>query len=526
MNKRLISGLMATMLATALLSGCGGKEEATDSTANLNMEGYPITNEKITLTAMGAKQAIHGPWEDMRLCKDLEEKTNICFEFRTPPSTNYEEMKNIAFAGDDLPDIFLSGYLSASDEINNGLNGNLIPLEGLIDKYAPNIKEMFEKNPGLKASITTPDGHIYSLPEFNDGGGDNLVMWINYKWLDKLGITEVPTNTDELYDLLVRFRDEDPNGNGEKDEVPMTAINMFATREIAISWFGNTTASFEIKDGKVIYSPITENYRDYLTYMNKLYSEKLLDNEIYSQTNQQWTAKGKNNQAGISFQAAPFLFYEVDSANGEDAKYKALPPLTSPGNTTAVYPTSGDGIGKGVFAITKANKYPEATIRWVDYLYSEEGSIYANQLDFWKWTDDTKTEWVNKYPEGTEDTEKFRAANTPACGAPMPIWRRSEFSKLQSDPVNGFLNKVKEEIFKPAAVPALPNFYFTEVEQAVINEVHSNITVYVDQMEAKFISGLEPLSNWDKYIETIDSMGLDRVQKVYEAAYNRYKKAE
>ena len=525
MKKQLVLAALIAGLGIGMLSGCGKKDDAA-SAAEVNMSGYPIVKEKITLTAMGAKQAIHGPWEDMRLFKDLEEKTNIHFEFRTPLSANYEESKNIAFASNDLPDIFLSGYLTASDEINNGRNGNLVPLEDLIDKYAPNVQDMFDKNEGLKASITTPDGHIFSLPEYSDAGGDYLLMWINYKWLDKLGITDLPKTTDELYNLLVRFRDDDPNGNGKKDEIPLTAINMFATREIAISWFGNVSAAFEIKDEKVIYSPLTENYRDYLTYMNKLYSEKLLDNEVYSQTNQQWTAKGKNNQAGISFQAAPFLFYEVDSASGEDQKYKALPPLTGPNNPQPVYPTSGNGIGKGVFAVTKANKYPEASMRWVDYLYSEEGSRYVHMLDYWEWEDDAHTVWKSKYPEGIDDTEKFRAQNTPACGAPMPKWQRDEFYSRQDDPTNAFLAELKREQYKPIAQPQLPDFYFTEEEQAVINEKYSSISVYVDQMEAKFISGLEPLSNWEVFVDNIKGMGIDDVQKAYDAAYERYKQVK
>lgn len=107
----------------------------------------------------------------------------------------------------------------------------------------------------------------------------------------------------------------------------------------------------------------------------------------------------------------------------------------------------------------------------------------------------------------------------------MPMWQRSEFYEKQDDPTNAFLGGVKSQ-YIPVAQPPLPDFYFTDEEQTVINEKYSSISVYVDQMEAKFISGQEPLSNWDTFVDNIKGMGIDDVQKVYDAAYERYKQVK
>src|SRR5699024_10973892 len=137
---------------------------------------------------------------------------------------------NLDFASGDLDDIiFAAGNsnFTADMEVKYGEQGLIIPLEDLIEEYAPNIQKMFEERPDVKKSITTLDGHIYALPRVvKEGGTSSWYMspfWYNGRWLDELGVDELPETTEELYDLLVRFRDEDPNGNGEADEIPLSA---------------------------------------------------------------------------------------------------------------------------------------------------------------------------------------------------------------------------------------------------------------------------------------------------------------
>lgn len=50
-----------------------------------------------------------------------------------------------------------------------------------------------------------------------------------------------------------------------------------------------------------------------------------------------------------------------------------------------------------------------------------------------------------------------------------------------------------------------------------------DLNSYVEQMEAKFITGVEPLSNWDNYVDTIEKMNIKRYVEIYQDAYNRWK---
>ena len=63
---------------------------------------------------------------------------------------------------------------------------------------------------------------------------------------------------------------------------------------------------------------------------------------------------------------------------------------------------------------------------------------------------------------------------------------------------------------------------FTEEEQKILNPENSEIDSYIEEMQWKFITGQEPLSNFDTYLANLERMGIkDRIQ-VYQDAYDRY----
>lgn len=168
----------------------------------------------------------------------MEELTNISFEFRTPNLDSAPTQKNLMLASGDYTDIIFAGGLSHEEQVQYGGQGVLIPLEELIAEYAPNIQKIFEEYPEVLKSITATDGHIYALPQVMMG--ENWYrgpLWYNGAWLEALevDVDELPETTDELFDLLVRFKEEDPNGNGEADEIPLTGHTMDDLRQFFFS---------------------------------------------------------------------------------------------------------------------------------------------------------------------------------------------------------------------------------------------------------------------------------------------------
>lgn len=148
----------------------------------------------------------------MKYFKEMEKNTNIHFTFQTPPLESFETRKKLLFASNELPDIFYASSLSNSEITQYSKQGLLIPLEDLIEKHAPNIQKLFEEHPDIKKSITASDGHIYALPSV-----DRSLPWsksplrYNGSFLNALHVYQLPETTDELYELLKRMKNEDPN---------------------------------------------------------------------------------------------------------------------------------------------------------------------------------------------------------------------------------------------------------------------------------------------------------------------------
>ncbi|MEK3890037.1 extracellular solute-binding protein [Bacillus sp. FSL K6-3431] len=532
MKKSLKLLLTCTFSVILLLSACSsgnGEKKKSSKSANveINKEGFPIVDEKIELTMMGPSTGL-AEWKDMVVLQKYEEMTNIHFRFDTPPVSDFQTKLNLAFASGDIADVIYgagSNNLTPGMEVDYGEQGILIPLENLIDKYAPNIKKMFEKNPDLLRSVTTVDGHIYSLPRVSKGPTASWKMgpmWYNGQWLDALGVKELPKTTDEFYELLKRFKTDDPNGNGKADEIPLSDVKEQHTRAWLMGAFGLKEWGIDEINGKVRYTPITDNYKEYITFMNKLFKEELLDPEVFSQSSEQKKAKGQENRLGL-FQDW-FSFFTTGESEEDADNNPMFYPLTSSFSDEPVIPRN-PAIARGTFSITKNNSNPEATIRWIDYFYSQEGFEFLAQGPegyLWEWIDEeagTK-KWLDA-PEGYKTSEDYRGTLTPNYGISAPGLVVPIGGKEDTD-FDKFIGSETKEKIEPYAEVPFPLVYLTKEEQKKINTIEVDLQSYVEQMEAKFITGVEPLSNWDKYVQTIQKMNIDEYIKIYQDAYDRW----
>ncbi|MFI1243103.1 extracellular solute-binding protein [Enterococcus casseliflavus] len=545
--KKKLLGIAGVALCSMLgLGACGnssdeGAGEKKEVAINHDSQ-FPIIKEgeELTLNIMAPGVGL-AEWEDMPTLQDYQEKTGIKLTYTTPPSADFSTKLNLAFASGDLPDIVYgagSQALTASMEIDYGSQGILLPLEEYITpEIMPNLYALTQEDPSILKSITTPDGHIYSLPMISRNATSiwwQGPMWYNGTWLDNLGVSELPKTTDELQELLTRFKNEDPNGNGQADEIPLTDVDMNSTRVWLMAAFGLRTRGIQVDDDVVSYTPTSENYKAFLEYMNTLYDEGLLDKEVYGQSDEQKKAKGENNQLGLF--ADYFSFFTTGRSEEEAMNDPMFQPVTSEWAPEAKIPGS-PRISRGTFALTNVNPSPEASMRWVDYFYSEEGSKYIEQGPegfLWEYQENADGEKVRVYADGidTNNTEDERGKITPAYGLTTPnlvIDTTGEYhirKTANEEPdtrFNDWVAKETAEKMEDIAEVPFPLLYLTIEENDKVAATATDLTTYVEQMEAKFITGVEPLDNWDDYVKTIEAMGIDEYVEVYQAAYDRWK---
>jgi putative aldouronate transport system substrate-binding protein len=472
---------------------------------------------------MGRRSPIQPDWGDMGFFQVMEAKTNIKFNYRTAASADYEQNKRLAFASLDLPDFFYGGELTNSEEADYGSQGLLIPLEGLIEEYAPNFMKLMEEDPTIRPSITAPDGHIYALPGLDHNQTSKTpIMWINGIWLEQVGLDK-PSTMDELYELLKVFKEEDPGNVGTV--LPLTANTPADLRLGLLPNFGivQDNGIYVDDEGVVRYAFVQPEFKEYLKFMHRLYDEQLLDNQMFSQTWEQFVAKGK--QTGV-FAMWPIV--QVGFADPSEAmNYPVLPPMTSSTNDQKMV-QGLSYIRRGRAAITKDNSHPEATMRWIDHAYSDEGTILSRlgiEDQTFVWNEDGQ--WILLSQDGLSTTET-NAKHAPGVGTNVPMNLTAEFfGKEGGNPtILAIYDWVMEELHPYARIP-YPLVYFTDEELRVITRYQLDIQNYFEQMEARFITGADSIDGtWDEYVNTLQKIRLDDYMKVYQTAYDRYAAAQ
>jgi putative aldouronate transport system substrate-binding protein len=521
------------------LAACGGGSKTSsgeDSSIKVAKTGFPIVDSKIKMSLMAPGSGKN--WSKMETLTDYAKKTNIDFSYTTPPMSDFATKLNLAFASGDIADVIFgagSQHLSRAQEIDYGSQGILVPLEDLIPDYAPNLNKLLKENPDIKKSITAPDGHIYSLPMLSDG--DTGIwpigpLWYNGDWLKNLGVTELPKTLDDFYQLLVRFRDEDPNRNGKKDEIPLTEAKLELIKTWLMPAFGIFNSPIQVDDaGKVSYNLTSPEYKEFLTFMNKLYTEKLLDPEVYSQADEQKKAKGRDNRIGLF--PDYYSFFTTGLKPNDAVRDPMFQPLSKTGKDIMT-PISSQ-IQTGAFAITKNNKSPKAAMRWVDYFYTKEGFEYLNQGPagaLWDWQTNDKGEKVKVFTDRVkgEEAEEVRSEISPDYGIATPERNitlpsiKEKVNDPDRTPFELFVKSETEKKIAPYGKVPFPIVYLMKAEQDEVNESAAEAKLYNEEMEAKFITGVEPLSNWDKYVETMNKMKIKDYTKIYQGVYDRWAK--
>lgn len=228
-NKKFLASLL--VVVPLVLSACGESETASSKDYELTDIEFPL-EEKVTLNFMSQSPPLapNDP-NDKLIFQRLEEDTNVHIDWTNYSSGDFAEKRNLDIASGDLPDAIFNAAAGDYDLLNWAESGVIIPLEDLIDEHMPNFKKILDEKPHYRDLLTAPDGHIYSLPfieELGEGKESihtvNDMAWINVEWLDNLGL-DMPETTDELMTVLEAFKNDDPNGNGEADEIPFSFID-------------------------------------------------------------------------------------------------------------------------------------------------------------------------------------------------------------------------------------------------------------------------------------------------------------
>lgn len=543
-KKPVMSTILAAALITSLcLSGCsqnGAKNAGNSGNGVISAKGeFPVSSEKIELTVFSAKPATIEDLDTNLFTQELEALTNVHIKWQTSTSDGLKEKRNVLFASGDYPDVLLNADITKAEQMLYGEQGVLIPLNDLIEEHSVEFKRLLDEIDWLRPAITAPDGNIYALPQINECYHCTLgqKLWINQTWLDKLNLT-MPSTTDEFEQVLIAFRDQDPNSNGKADEIPLSgAITGWNTgvEDALLNAFIYNDGSEEsyrvqMKNQTVEFVPAQEKYREGLRWIAGLYEKGLIDPAAFTQPVDQYKQMGMSTDSAIGAGAggAPISFTQMGSERmGE---YVALPPLKGPDGTsyTAYNPV---GLTHGAFAITSANQHPAETMKWIDYLYSEEGTRRANEgREGEEWIvpeegvlgiNGEQAKWQRT--KSLDDVQNV-VWQGMAIGAVTADYRLSEVAgKIgTTEGFEAFMyqeTKNKYEGHQPAEI--LPDIYILQENLDEMAQLKGPLLDYVEQSAAKFITGAMDIdADWDSYLDGLNKLKAGRYVEILQSAYD------
>lgn len=227
----------------------------------------------------------------------IKEKTGVEYELKsTPPGSEPAEYINLMIASEDFPDILrpIGGVEQTLID-----QGGALPLDDLLPEYAPNVWERIPEEAWNIVRSASPDGKIYYVPKVYLI--PERAALLRQDWLDAVGM-DMPQTLDEYKEMLIAFRDQDPNGNGEQDELPTSGREFGTWMDHLFAMFGVAMwegyPEWDIYDGEINYAGTSENMKAAISFIRELYAEKLLDNETFLNKGDVWTAKINNNLVG------------------------------------------------------------------------------------------------------------------------------------------------------------------------------------------------------------------------------------
>lgn len=526
----------ALILAAAMalsMAACGGQAQSTanstagsETAASQQGDGsMKISDEPITLTAHihnANTEVLNDEWRITEYAGDL---TNIYLEGTASVNeTDSQNAFNLMIAGKDLPDLVGGNSI---DLVKYGMEGAFIPLEDLIEEHAPNVMAMFEKYPEVRSIITAADGHIYYLPTLEDSQVSQC-WFIRQDWLDAVG-KEMPTTVEELYDVMVAFRDGDPNGNGQKDEIGFLNRNQIGSDltgglTALFSLYGvNTT--FYVEDGKIGIGINTPEFKEAMKNVSKWYAEDLIDPEIFTRGNNARDVLFAANNGALThdWYASTSGYNEKMQEQVPGFKLVGMMPVADiNGDVWEV--ESRQTVTPYGTAISYSNENPVETIKYLDFWFSEFGerlATYGIEGDTYEMVDGKPV-----YTELVMNNELPVNAYMKSIGGQqyqLAHVNLSEYETFMMSPEGiEAMEMYRDGDVVNKKFPKIPALSFTEEESDIIQSKWAVISTYVQEQIQKWtFDGSTIDADFDKYLSDIEAMGIQDVLNAYQAAYDR-----
>ena len=227
--KKVVCVLLAVLMLFVCACQGGGKggDKSGDTKTKATESGMPIVNETVNLSVSQCIRDVDElDFNTMAFYKEYEETTGVHVNWEQIKQADWLTKLNLMFASKQFTDVIAGGSNGgAFDTDEYGANQHLLlPLDDYLEKWMPNYYPRLSMN-NVTDSMYAPDGKMYYIGYFRaEGINTSGHYFLNTTWMDRVGVKKIPETVDELTELFRLFKTQDPNQNGQADEVPFEAM--------------------------------------------------------------------------------------------------------------------------------------------------------------------------------------------------------------------------------------------------------------------------------------------------------------
>ncbi len=522
-----------------------GQEEGTE------LEVVRILGRNYTYTGANGKTVTLKDWstegKSKRWAKLEEElaKKGVKLELDLIEPDQFDTTIQTMAASGELSNYDLVNITPLDDKTKLNLvkQGQLQSVSDIWEQYSEGSYKDFlatEAGQFYEKRMRLEDGKVYWITDFETmtyKGEESawvLGFQIRQDWLDALNL-EMPTTTDEVYEVLKAFQDQDVNGNGQADEEFLVNYSSFSTDIAQCFGLGIDITFVNSQNGNKVESPwYQENVKAYIEYMQKLYAAGLLKME-----DSQSSSDMANNKVAAVANWGTELWLEPQITVPEGAAYPWFAPVriqAVEGQTPLFRGSNKYNPGWTATAVPASSDKQQAIAKILDFLVTEEsvhltergmeGVSYEMADGKMRSISDPTLEntdavgmalWCNgsifprytlnnEISEGMEDTIAYAETN----GVKNNQSAKSDFTlSCINDPEHRLLHDENGY-----AVPTAE-----EIDRT--NEISTDLRTYSSELLTKLIMGEKSLEDWDSYIADLKELGLDDLIAINQARYDR-----
>lgn len=534
MRKRYISAFLALSLILVLFAGCSGSKteksaEITSSPASAEPSEIEAAAAQTDLAAQGIvfplaetytftvwdvfppplATLMEGPY-DCTAVKELEKQTNVHLEYTVASTETATVMFNLMVASGDYCDLIYGVgdyYVGGADKaIDDGLVINLLDMS----KSMPNFQSIIEENPAVLE--LTPNGQMYHFPVAIEKVFNEAVngFFTRGDWLEKLGISD-PVTYDDFEGMLAAFK-SDMGADGA------LLIDSNGFSGAVASGFGVTNGFYQV-DGKIKYGPMESGFKDYISYVQSLYSQGLIYKDFYSLVGPPTDYISSGDIAVWNGEIGSISSF---TSGITEAGYKisGIPyPVAEAGEKTH-FSGQTQYWEEGMAVSTDCDNL-ELLAQLINYMYGDDFSFVCNygaEGEAFNYNDEGKPVFTDLIINNKETLTKFAVWKYTLFGY-LP--HKSDQTRMEScytqDQLD-IITKLKDNADSEYSLPL--SFTLSAEDEATVANIMTDAETYIEESLLGYITGTLSLSDYDAFLDKLNTINVQEAIDIYQKTYD------